>query len=149
VNRPKFPRKIGPILLMSSLSAGALLAAPDARTQASALLTRLAGDAEAARVGAESISKGQAALRRAEQLRKAGDQQRGALLEQTALEWATAADLLDKTARREKELATLEAHTTELETKVFRTQALVEQTVARRARAEEALRKLEEKAGKP
>jgi hypothetical protein len=56
---------------------------------------------------------------------------------------------LDKTARREKELAAIETHTTELETKVFRAQALVEQTVARRARAEEALRKLDEKAGKP
>jgi hypothetical protein len=149
VNRLKFPRKIGPAVLMSSVLAGAALAAPDARSEASALLTRLGQDAEAARVGAESISKGQAALRRADQLRKAGDQQRGALLEQTALEWAMAADLLDKTARREKELATLETHATELETKVFRAQALVEQTVARRARAEEALRKLEEKAGKP
>jgi hypothetical protein len=32
---------------------------------------------------------------------------------------------------------------------VFRAQALVEQTVARRARAEEALRKLDQKGEKP
>ena len=74
---------------------------------------------------------------------------RGAQLEQAALEWATASELVDKTAQAEKQLADLQARTTELETKVFRAQALVEQTVARRARAEEALRKLDEKGAKP
>jgi colicin import membrane protein len=76
------------------------------------------------------------------------------MLEETALEWAKAAELLGKTADREKRLAELHTKTTEIEDKVFRAQALVEQTVARRARAEEALRKLDEKvptpaAGKP
>ena len=103
-------------------------------------------------MAAESIAKAEAALKRADQLRASGDQKRGAMAEETALEWATASELLDKTAATEKELQDLQTRTTELETKVFRAQALVEQSVARRARAEEALRKLEAAApsgGKP
>lgn len=96
-----------------------------------------------------SLAKAKDALRRADQRRASGDQKGGALLEQTALEWASAAELLDKTAKTEKQLAELQARTTEIETKVFRAQALVEQTVARRARAEEALNKLDQKGAKP
>lgn len=94
-------------------------------------------------MAADTIAKAEAALKRADQLRASGDQPRGAMAEQTALEWAEASELLDKTATAEKELQVLQARTTELETKVFRAQALVEQSVARRARAEEALRQLE------
>ena len=57
--------------------------------------------------------------------------------------------LLSKTAQTERQLNELQTRTTHLETRVFRAQALVEQTVARRARAEEALRKLDEKGAKP
>ncbi len=130
-------------LLAGSLSSLAL-SAPDARSRAAAILADLAKKPEAARVGAQSIAKAEAALKRADQLRASGDQKRGAMAEQTALEWAEASALLDKTAASEKELQLLQARATELETKVFRAQALVEQSVARRARAEEALRKLEE-----
>ena len=134
--------------LLAVTVAGAALAAPDARARATAILTALSKKPEAARVASESIEKANDALRRAAQLRASGDQQRGALLEETALEWATASELLDKTAQSEKRLSELQTRTTELETKVFRAQALVEQTVARRARAEEAWRKLDEKADK-
>jgi hypothetical protein len=119
------------------------LAAPDARARASAIVASLAKKPEAKRVAAETIGKAEAALKRAEQLRAAGDQARGAMSEELALEWATASELLDKTAAAEKELLALQTRTTELETKVFRAQALVEQSMARRARAEEALRKLD------
>jgi hypothetical protein len=128
---------------------GAALAAPAARAQTTALLAELAKKPDAQRVASESIAKAQDALRRADQLRAAGDQKRGAMLEETALEWAIASELLDKTARAEKKLAELQSRTTELETKVFRAQALVEQTVARRARAEEAVRDLDAKRVKP
>ena len=134
--------------LLAVTVAGVALAAPDARSRAAAILAGLAKNPEAGRVASDSIEKANDALRRADQLRASGDQTRGALLEETALEWAIASELLDKTARSEKQLSELQTRTTELETKVFRAQALVEQTVARRARAEEAWRKLDEKAGK-
>jgi hypothetical protein len=134
--------------LFAATVAGVALAAPDARARATAILAELGKKPEAARVASESIEKATDALRRADQLRASGDQQRGALLEETALEWATASELLGKTAQSEKQLSELQTRTTELETKVFRAQALVEQTVARRARAEEAWRKLDVKASK-
>ena len=134
--------------LLAVTVAGVALAAPDARARATTILAALNKKPEAVRVASESIEKANDALRRAAQLRASGDQIRAALLEETALEWATASELLDRTARSEKQLSELQTRTTELETKVFRAQALVEQTVARRARAEEAWRKLDEKAGK-
>ena len=150
VNRRKIALHKGAfICLLAATMAAAALAAADARSQAQGLLAELAKKPDAQRVASESIGKAQGALRRADQLRASGDQKRGAMLEETALEWATAAELLDKTAQAEKKLAELQTRTTELETKVFRAQALVEQTVARRARAEEAVRNLDAKAGKP
>jgi len=136
-------------LLAATAGGVALAAPPDARSQTTALLAELAKKPDAQRVASESIGKAQDALRRADQLRAAGDQKRGAMLEETALEWATASELLDKTAQAEKKLAELQTRTTELETKVFRAQALVEQTVARRARAEEAVHSLDAKGAKP
>lgn len=135
--------------LLAVTVAGAALAAPDARARAAEILAALAKKPDAARVASDSIDKANDALRRADQLRASGDQKRGAMLEETALEWASASEQLHKTAQSEKQLADLQTRTTELETKVFRAQALVEQTVARRARAEEALRKLEAKGTKP
>ena len=135
--------------LLAATAAGVAWAGPDARAQATALLDALAKKPDAVRVASDSIDKSKDALRRADQLRASGDQKRGAMLEETALEWANATEQLDKTARAEKQLAELQTRTTELETKVFRAQALVEQSVARRARAEEALRKLDEKGAKP
>jgi hypothetical protein len=150
VNRRKIALTKGAfICLLAALAGGVALAAPDARTQATTILAELAKKPDAARVASESIGKAQDALRRAAQMRAAGDQKRGAMLEETALEWASASELLDKTAQAEKKLAELQTRTTELETKVFRAQALVEQTVARRARAEEAVRNLDAKGAKP
>jgi hypothetical protein len=148
VNRRKIAHWQAGGLLALTLS-GLALAAPDARAQASALLASLAKRPEAERVASDAIAKAKDALKRGEQMRNAGDQKHGAMLEETALEWASTAELLDKTAQAERGLSDLQTRTTELETKVFRAQALVEQTVARRARAEEALRKLDEKGGKP
>jgi hypothetical protein len=146
VNRRKIVLAQGAgLCLLAASVTGLALSAPDAKAQATTLLAEVSKDAPGARVASESIGKAQDALRRAEQLRASGDQTHGAMLEDTALEWATAARLLAKTAEREKQLSELQTRTTELEDKVFRAQALVEQSVARRARAEEALRNLDEK----
>ncbi len=150
VNRRKIALAQGASLLLLAASiTGLALSAPDSKAQASAIVAEVKKTPQAARVASESLSKAEDALRRAVQMRAAGDQNHGAMLEDTALEWAKSAELLAKTADREKHLAELQTKTTETEDKVFRTQALVEQTVARRARAEEALRKLEEKAPAP
>jgi hypothetical protein len=150
VNRRKLAPRLGAFVLVLAVSvAGLALSADDPRAQASAILAALEKKPDAQRLAEASITKAKDALRRADQQRAAGDQKRGAMLEQTALEWASASELLDKTAQTEKQLAALQTRTTELETKVFRAQALVEQTVARRARAEEAVRKLDEKSVKP
>ena len=150
VNRRKLAPRLGAFVLVLAVSvSGLALSAGDPRAQASAILTALEKKPDAQRLAEASLAKAKDALRRADQQRAAGDQKRGAMLEQTALEWASASELLDKTAQTEKQLAELQTRTTELETKVFRVQALVEQTVARRARAEEAVRKLDEKAVKP
>jgi hypothetical protein len=138
----------GLLLLLGTLSQLAF-SAPDARAQATVILGELAKKPDARRIASESIAKAQAALKRADQMRASADQKHGAMLEETALEWATASQLLDKTAQAEKQLSELQARTTDLETRLFRAQALVEQSVARRARAEEALRKLDEKGVKP
>lgn len=135
---------------LSLLLLGAIgLAAPDARARAERILEALARRPEAQRVASEPLEKGKAALSRATRVRASGDQLRGAMLEETALEWASSAELLDRTATVERELFELQRATNELETKTFRAQALVEQTIARRARAEEALRKLGDKVPAP
>jgi len=135
--------------LLAVTAAGVALGAADARARATEILAALAKKPDAVRVASASIQKANDALRRADQLRASGDHKRGGMLEETALEWASASEQLDRAAQSEKQLAELQTRTTELETKVFRAQALVEQTVARRARAEEALRKLETKEVKP
>jgi hypothetical protein len=150
VNRRKIALAQGASLLILAASiTGLALSAPDAKAQAVSILAEVKKTPRAARVAAESITKAEDALRRAAQMRASGDQSHGGMLEETALEWAKAAELLAKTADREKRLAELQTKTTDTEDKVFRAQALVEQTVARRARAEEALRKLDEKAPAP
>jgi hypothetical protein len=124
-------RKIALALLTGActwLLAAVALSAADPRAQATALVAALEKKPEAQKLAEASLAKAKDALRRADQKRASGDQKGGAMLEQAALEWASAS---------------------ELETKVFRAQALVEQTVARRARAEEALRKLDQKGEKP
>lgn len=135
--------------LLAGTVTGSARSAPDPRAQAGALLAELARDPDSQRVASDLLAKVKDALRRADQQRASGDQKRAALSEQTALEWAATAQLLVKTAKSEKALAEAQAHITELETKIFRAQTLVEQTVARRARAEETVRKLDEKGVKP
>jgi hypothetical protein len=148
VNRRKLAlaQGVGLLCALGALSS-LVVAVPDAKARATAVLGVLKKSPEAARVAASSIAKAEETLKRADQMRGSGDQKHGAMLEEAALEWATASELLSKAARAEKRLNELQTKTTELETRVFRAQALVEQTVARRARAEEALRKLNEKGG--
>jgi hypothetical protein len=150
VNRRKTALLRGAALVAVVGSLASLaISAPDAPAQALTLLAEVKKNPAGARLASASVAKAEAALKRAGQMRASGDHAHGAMMEETALEWAQASQLLLKTAQAEQTLNQVQTLTTELETKVFRAQALVEQTVARRARAEEALRQLDAKSADP
>lgn len=111
---------------------------PDPGGEAKRLVTLL--DAPATRtIVADPLAKAKAAQQRAQNARGAGDLHHATELDALALTWAQVADDLVRTAAAEKKLAELQKQVTELEQKAVRTQALIEQTIARRGRAEQNL----------
>jgi hypothetical protein len=105
-------------------------------------------DAPATRgIVAEPLAKAKAAQQRAQSARGSGDLQHATELDALALTWARVADDLVRTADAEKKLSELQKQVSELEQKAVRTQALIEQTIARRGRAEQNLANAE--AAKP
>ena len=135
-------------LLLVAASLSALVASGQDRASADAALKALQTKPEDAALAKEAVQRAKAALNRAEGARASGDQLHGALLEALALEWALSGQELVRTAKVERDLIELQKKAAELETKAVRAQALVEQTVARRGRAEEKLRELEAGAAK-
>ena len=132
---------MGLLLALASLSA--LVARGQDRASADAAIKALEAKPQDAALAKDAIQRAKAALSRAEGARASGDQLHGALLEALALEWALSAQDLVRTVGVERELIEVQKKAAELETKAVRAQALVEQTVARRGRAEEKLRELE------
>ena len=90
----------------------------------------------------QPVTKSKAAQARANSARAAGDLRHATELDALALTWAQVADDLVRTAAAEKQLAELQKSVADLEQKAVRTQALIEQTIARRARAEQNLKSL-------
>jgi hypothetical protein len=82
------------------------------------------------------VEKAKAAQKRAQNARGAGDLQHATELDALALTWAKVADDLVRTAESEKKLAEVQKAVADLDQKAVRTQALIEQTIARRGRAE-------------
>ncbi|MEO6602999.1 MAG: hypothetical protein ABIQ16_24150, partial [Polyangiaceae bacterium] len=97
---------------------------------------------EARLVVQDPVAKAKAAQQRALSARGAGDLQHGTELDALALSWAQVADDLRKAAAAEKQLADVQKGVSDLELKAVRTQALIEQTIARRGRAEQNLKSL-------
>jgi hypothetical protein len=127
-------------ILVSALASGgvARAAGPDPAAETQRLLTKL--DAPDMRsVVQDPVAKAKAAQQRAQNARGAGDLQHATELDTLALTWAQVADDLVRTAAAEKALADLQKTVTDLEQKAVRTQALIEQTIARRGRAEQNL----------
>jgi hypothetical protein len=127
-------------ILGSSLttSRSAHAASPDPAAQTQLLLTKL--DAPETRsVVQDPVAKAKAAQQRARNARGAGDLQHATELDELALTWAQVADDLVRAAAAEKQLADLQKTVTDLEQKAVRTQALIEQTIARKGRAEQNL----------
>ena len=125
---------------LSSLTFGGLAhaAGPDPAAAAQRLLTLL--DAPATRIlVADPLAKAKAAQQRAQNARGSGDLRHSTELDQLALTWAQVAEDLVRTAAAEKQLSEVQKQVSELEQKAVRTQALIEQTIARRGRAEQNL----------
>jgi hypothetical protein len=119
------------------------------RETASHVIAELRKNHAAAAFAKEPIDKAAHALRRAGDARAAGDHEHGAELEALAREWAeTGADLV-RTAAVEQKLAKVQKEHSEIETKLVRARALLEETVARRGRAKTRLEALEAERGAP
>jgi hypothetical protein len=114
-------------------------AGPDPAAEAQRLITKL--DAPEARLIAQDpLAKAKAAQKRAQNARGAGDLQHATELDVLALTWAQVAGDLLRAAASEKKLAELQRAVADLEQRAVRTQALLEQTIARRGRAEQNLK---------
>ena len=113
----------------------ALAAGPDPAAEAQSLLKKLDAP-ETRNLVQEPVAKAKAAQQRAQSARGAGDLQHATELDALALTWAKVADDLVRTAESEKKLAETQKAVADLEQKAVRTQALIEQTIARRGRAE-------------
>jgi hypothetical protein len=122
----------------------ALGAAPDPQAQAEALIRRLDVAETRSRI-AEPLTKAKDAQRRAQNARGAGDLKHASELDTLALLWAQVADDLLTTALAEQKLNDVQKKASDLERRALDTQALVEQAIARRGRAQQNLAETESK----
>ena len=113
-------------------------AGPDPAAETQRLLSKL--DVPATRsIVQDPVAKAKAAQQRAQNALGSGDLQHATELSVLALTWAQVADDLVRAAEAEKQLSELQKTVTELEQKAVRSQALIEQTIARKGRAEQNL----------
>lgn len=125
-------------LLTFGLEQAARAAGPDPAADAQRLIQKL--DTPEARLTVKDpLAKAKAAQHRAQNARAAGDLPHATELDLLALTWAEVADDLLRAAASEKQLAELQKSVSDLEQRAVRTQALIEQTIARRGRAEQNL----------
>ena len=103
----------------------------------------VAREARHGTLAGEPLSQARRALERAAEARAAGDHEHGALLDALGREWAETARDLVRAAETEREADKLEREAHELESKLLRARSLLEETVARRGRAQETLEQLE------
>ena len=141
-------------MLGLALAAYGSFAAPaaaddSARAEAESSLKSLDAEAKSKELVAPLVARAQKALERALAARRSGDQAHGSQLEALALELASAAKDLVRTHAAEAAAKASEEKALDLETRVVRARALVEQAAARRGRASERLRAVEAERGKP
>ncbi len=122
-----------------------LLSAQEAsqRTAAEGKLSAIQQSQPHRKLARDPVRRAQDALRRGEDARAAGDDHHGQMLEALALEWASMAEALLRTAEMESKVAELQRQAAEAETKSIRAKALLEETAARRGRARAKLEQLE------
>jgi hypothetical protein len=102
-----------------------------------------AKDAELAKVVAEPVKTAKRALERAHGARAAGDEQHARMLDALALGWAEAGKSLIRAAEAERVATAVAKKALEVQTRVERARALLEETQARRERAAAELVKVE------
>lgn len=142
-SRKGFPsRALAFALTLTALGAWATSHEPDRRA-ADAALAALAASPSSSALAREPIARARAALRRSDDARAAGDVAHAAELDALGREWAESGTDLLKAAEREREADDLEQRAHDTDTKTTRARALLEDTVARLGRAEEALKRLE------
>jgi hypothetical protein len=95
-----------------------------------------------AAIAAEPIASAKKALDRSKSARDAGDRTGATLLARLAREWASLARSLLRAVDAERKADALEERLADTETKAVRARALLEETLARRGRAQEELRRI-------
>lgn len=137
---PSRATKIVGIAACVASSVGVAWAARDGdRDAARATISHLERQSDDKALLARPLDGAKDALRRADEARAGGDHEHAALLEALGREWAeTGSDMLRAHAA-EKKLAEVQKKTANVETKLTRARALLEDTVARRGRAQAAL----------
>ncbi|HMR81328.1 MAG TPA: hypothetical protein PKD61_39720 [Polyangiaceae bacterium] len=142
------PRRPAFILAASlSLASVALATRGDDRGRAQAVLAEIPAPSSASSPAAEPMARAKDALRRSDEARGGGDTTHAALLDALGLEWAETARDLSRAAAAEKKLAEVQQRIGDTEQKLTRAKALLDDTVARRGRAEQKLRDLEQPDG--
>jgi hypothetical protein len=116
------------------------------RLQAQQLIAELERKTEQRALVDGALTRARAALNRATQARVLKQLEQASVLERIALGWAQFGQLLIKTVTLEAAATKLEKTQNDLDTRIKRARALLEETLARRARAQEALKKLEQTA---
>lgn len=122
---------------------GAVAASENPRADADHTLQAVSAVPSHRTLAAEPIANAEAALKRADDARAAGDHDHAALLEALGLEWAETGRDLVRAAEAEAAAAELDRQTAAVEDRVARARALLEQTVARRGRARAQLAALQ------
>ncbi len=139
--RPKNTRSfalVAGLLLSTALAYAASTATPSA--QATDIIGAIEGNTDQAKLAADSLSKAKDALKRAGDARHSGDQEHARMLDELALEWASAASDLVRAAELEEKSSKVELEASKLEAKAVRAVAIIEEAVARKGRAEDQLK---------
>jgi len=140
------------VALFIALSVGApgvASAAPSPRDSAKALIAEVEKTPAAKGAARDALAEAARALVRADRARLAGDERHGAALEALAYEWAQAAKDLERAAAAEARATALEKELGEASAKLEQAHTLIEQTNARRNRAEAQLKDLDAERAAP
>jgi colicin import membrane protein len=124
------------------VSTGLLAGSDGGAAEAEAAIKALSSTPEARKLAAEPLQQARRALQRARDAERAEDQRHAAMLDDLGTEWVGVAEAVVRSAGIERRADQIQKQVAEAETRIVRAKALLEETVARRARAEQKLRAL-------
>jgi len=138
-----------PVVLTAFSSLSPAYAAPKPRDAAQAVVAELDRQKATGAGVPEALAEVRRSLVRADRARLAGDHRHGAELEELALEWAEAARARARLAAAAAQANALERKVIDSDATLERARALIEQTIAQRARSEAELAELERQRSQP